>query len=730
MFKKIIDYRDIFAIIFLCCCSFIFLNNLFLQSQIFTAQDLGRGDITHYTYPDRNYYGQEIKSYRIPLWTNYISTGYPIFAEGQLGAFFLPNLISYFLFPAYFAFNLTYLIAFITASIGVYFYCRYLHFSLFSSLFASIAYSFSFVFIGQILHITVLQAISLFPWLMLLTDKYFSTGKRVYLLIFAILFAQQYLTGFIQCVIYSIIAIYIMVFFRYFRQANFIRNTMFLFLACLLALCISAIQFIPSIELYLNSTSSNSVVDNSKYLYSVKDLIYFVDPFYWGDPSKATYVRNPVDGLFWENNIYSGILPFIFLLIGFLYFKKQENLKPFIYLFCLTLFFSLGWFFFLQYFPPFSMFRLPQRALFITSFAYAIIAGFGFDLIYYKFKKKISQKFIISIIGTIIVVAAFLDLFLYGFGYNGGIAKNVWLKTPDTAKYLESQHISGRILSLGGIDTWFYVYNTLSHGWRGPKASKLLATRATLNSNANMLYGISTVDSYTLFETPNSVLINQIIFYGDKANRSTYDIGTSSAKLLGMEAVEYLVSTKNVTSDSNDFQLVWQKFNTDSQTMYSIYKNKQFVGRIHAVSEIRGEQSVQQMVNDLLSSNFTPQNTALVLAINPPQKFTDKVSITQIKDDSPNISFHTSSLGNSFIVIADSDYPGWRVFIDNQESSLLSVNINSKGMIIPPGNHNIVLFYDPDSYKYGKFISFISLLIVVVLLLWPKVKKIINHTNQ
>jgi hypothetical protein len=725
MLKKIIAYKeDILAIIFLCICSFIFLNNLFLQSQIFTSQDLGRGDITHQHYPYRNFYSQAIKELKIPLWTSSISTGFPIFAEGQLGVFFLPNIVTYFFFPAYLAFNLSFFIVFILASVGTYIYCRYLGISRFPSLLSSIVYAFSFVFIGHILHITVLQTISLFPWLMLAADKFFSKSSRLYLLLFALIFSQQYLAGFIQCVIYAIIAIYTMIFLRYFNKPHFAKNILLLTFACLLGIGIAAVQFLPSVELFSQSTRTSSGADTTRFFYSLKDLVYFVNPFFWGDPSNATYARDPAEGLLWENNIYSGLIPFAFLLIGFLYFKKNKTLRPYIYLFFLTLIFSLGWLSILQHIPPFSMFRLPQRSLFLTSFAFAIIAGFGFDQMLCFIKKKISKKSLVIFIGTIIVILTFLDVFLHGQGYNGGISKDDWLKTPETAKYLRSQNISGRILSLGGIDNWFRVYNTISHGWRSKNVKKLLATRAVLDPNANMLYGITSVNGYAAFETTNTALINQLIFYGDSQNDKSFEIGTSSAKLLGMENVQYIVSAKNIVSGANDLQLVWQKLDKDSQATYKIYKNKQFIENIYPIKRVVFEPSTEQMINDLLSPNFNPKDTALIYSLNHVQEFPDEVSIFDIKNSNENITFQTSCKGNSFIVISNTYYPGWKAFVDGQEIDILAVNINSQGINIPAGEHNVRIFYDPSGYKVGKIISILSLLLAITILLWPKIKNL------
>jgi len=510
-------------------------------------------------------------------------------------------------------------------------------------------------------------------------------------------------------------------FIRYFKKPHFVKNIILLTFACILAVGISGIQFLPTLELYTQSTRSFSAADTSIFFYTVKDLVYFVNPYFWGDPSKATYIRNPAEGLFWENNIYSGIFPFIFLIIGLLYFKSKKIIRPYVYLFFLSLVFSSGSFFFLQYIPPFSMFRLPQRALFLVSFAYAIVAGIGLGQILHILRKKISNKFSITI-GIVIILASFLDVFLNGYGYNGGISKAEWLKTPETAVYLQAQKISGRIVSFGGAENWFYVYNNISHGWRSENAGKLLATRAVLTPNANTLYGISSFRGYTAFETTNASLIIQLAYSSENSTEKIDEIGTSSAKLLGMEGVQYIVSAKNVISDSNDLELVWQKLNLDTKSIYKIYRNKQFINNIHPVKRTVVESSTKQMADDLLSTSFTPKNTALIYSSNPIQNFPDEVAITDINNTDGDITFHTSSSGNSFIVISDSYYPGWKALVDNQKTDILPVNINSMGLYLTAGKHNVRLFYDPTSYQLGKLVSFISLLVVLVILFRPVFK--------
>ena len=57
------------------------------------------GDIFQLHYPLRSAYAHELRRLSLPLWTPHVLAGYPLLAEGQLGALYPPNLILHALLP-------------------------------------------------------------------------------------------------------------------------------------------------------------------------------------------------------------------------------------------------------------------------------------------------------------------------------------------------------------------------------------------------------------------------------------------------------------------------------------------------------------------------------------------------------------------------------------------------------------------------------------------------------
>ena len=82
---------------------------------------------------------------------------------------------------------------------------------------------------------------------------------------------------------------------------------------------------------------------------------------------------------------------------------------------------------------------------------------------------------------------------------------------------------------------------------------------------------------------------------------------------------------------------------------------------------------------------------------------------------------------DSWLVLADSYYPGWKAFIrpqgsgedEEQEIEVHLVNGNFRGVRVPPGAWIVRFRYSPPSFQIGAFGSFLSgMLVVFMLMLW------------
>jgi hypothetical protein len=64
----------------------------------------------------------------------------------------------------------------------------------------------------------------------------------------------------------------------------------------------------------------------------------------------------------------------------------------------------------------------------------------------------------------------------------------------------------------------------------------------------------------------------------------------------------------------------------------------------------------------------------------------------------------------ALLVLNDSDYPGWNVYVDGRQSHWITANYMFRGVLLRPGRHLVRFAYEPASFAMGAAISGAALL--------------------
>lgn len=100
-------------------------------------------------------------------------------------------------------------------------------------------------------------------------------------------------------------------------------------------------------------------------------------------------------------------------------------------------------------------------------------------------------------------------------------------------------------------------------------------------------------------------------------------------------------------------------------------------------------------------------------AFNPDEKASIK-----LESYAPNkLVYKTKAENEQLAVFSEIYYPeGWKVSIDGKEAKHFRANYILRSMIVPAGEHTIEFRFDPDSYNTGTNISYISSILLLLLL--------------
>jgi uncharacterized membrane protein YfhO len=73
-----------------------------------------------------------------------------------------------------------------------------------------------------------------------------------------------------------------------------------------------------------------------------------------------------------------------------------------------------------------------------------------------------------------------------------------------------------------------------------------------------------------------------------------------------------------------------------------------------------------------------------------------------------------------WVVISDTWYPGWRASVDGEAAQILHANYLFRGLYLEPGEHTIVLAYQPVVFWTGLALSMIAW--TSLLVVWWRIK--------
>ncbi|MFA6255501.1 MAG: YfhO family protein [Patescibacteria group bacterium] len=740
--------QKFFPVLFLLGLVILFFFPYLTGGKIPYAADLTGSDLTELDLPLRFLAKESFQQGQIPLWTDLLSNGFPILAEGQAGIFYPFNFILFNLLPFNLAVNFTLILNFFLAGLFVYFYCRVLKISQVGSILAALAFSFSGFFIFRFKHLNLINAAIWLPLEFYLIEKYFLSKRRPLIIIaLSLVFAVQFFAGHVQITYISLMSCFIYFTFKVcFHRHEKIRKKIievFLFwlIVGFITFGLSAIQFLPSFEFAKISDRQSwiSYENATSFQYHPANLFTFVSPYAFGNPAKATYQQNNREfGVFWENNIYFGILPLVFSLVAiFFLFFKSRKVKILTFLLLISFFFILGDFnpffgLFWQFIPGFKLFRFPQRFLLLALISLVTLSGLGFDWFWQKalvwqskIKSEIKSKLLFKfLLPLVLILITAIDLFVVAFNYVGTLDYDAYFNKPASVEFLEQDPDNFKILSLRWMDSWQRLYG-LAGGWQN-NLSLFIAGRNLLPPNLNVFWGIPTIEDRSLFEGGlggvgrfsqyQNILLGINQSFEDTKQMAFTD---QFLKLLGVQNVKYIISFFDIKETDN--LKVKKEVKLDFLAPLKIYENSYYLPPILAFFKIQKIKNPDDILPVIFNPEFNPAETLILENDVDYQNQDSEIKKPDIQVDYEqvnNIKINVDFPQAGFLYLDQIYFPGWQAKIDGQPAEILRANYTFTAIQVPSGQHQIEFFYRPASYFIGKTITLLTFLGLLLYLIY------------
>lgn len=754
--------RDLFVIFLIAFSILVVFFDLFTLKESFLS-----GDHREQQYPWAKFYQERIQEGGLPWWTTHNQCGFPILAEGQVGAFYPLNYLFFRNLPVKMAYNYEILFHYFLGALLFYFYLRRRNVSEWGSFFATLIYLYGSAQGGYFYYNLISQKTVIWlPLSLLLIDLLIESKSFAPAFFLSLVFSVQLFAGYLQVAIYSIAfsSFYFVLFWLSERRAK----VLFYFgLAGSLAVFFSLVQLLPTYELALFSSRAGAAKELA-YVGSMKP-VGFLTLFYpaW-------------DGLL-GSEFYVGLLGFFFVLVS-LFSPKETSERFFAICAALFLLLALG-----KYSPlyrilvestGFGGFRTPIKFLFFVTFSCAALAGFGFDKFFAKaeigvhsrFKKKSGLLFLLFAVPATLI--PFFGQFILGFFrdrllpfFQEYVVKHFYGKAghPHSAEYYYEKagdFYQGVIQNIGFSDPntlteWILILSAILFvSWlvRTRMKRRLMELACFVFLFVDLfLYGFTSIkpnyEPYDTIDYPveystilellkrDPLLYRVMEVYRDPSENRKFpvfpnfnmlykidDIGLYTP--LAMREYKDFLRGWGYVNDSISFQ--WVSPGKVEEKLPELgllnvkYVLSEYPFACPGLRFITEEKGVRLYANtqNVSRAFFLPGASEL-------KSFGDvkdcrSVWIEKYGQDKVTIEYEAPSDG--LLVLTDIFYPNWRVSVNGEERKILRAAKLFRSVPIKQGRNKIIFAYDPEKFvRLGVIALGLALVILICVVVKPYV---------
>jgi hypothetical protein len=791
---------DLIACVLIFLAIFVLFQAMVVQGKVFS-----RGDDTESASSMNTFADKEAAVREYPMWNPYVFCGFPSLAAGAYSTYQkmgMPFSLAYrYLSPRYWADEITIrglffggfgegvhtarwvVSLFLYGGLGIYLLMRRLGFRPLIALFSGLLMAWNpyLISLATAAHGGKLMTFIYMPLVVLTAWNVLEKRRLLDLALLALVLGWQFsFGGHTQIIFYSFITIGIMYVvwaileLRERKSLVIAKPAALIAVAAILGFCVGAVWYIPLLKYTPFSirgmgpaiakageaaASGYSIADATQWSFSLKELVTFIVPSWFGLKSPYYWGNMP----FTSSSFYFGIVPLLFAVLAF-WGKKDKLFWGLLVVSIFSILLSLGSNFqifyslFFNYLPYFSKLRTPVLILLLVVLAGMIYAGYGLKFV---LSLSSSEKWKRVFLVGMVTCTALLVLFaVTGDALNGLFGS--FAKDGETAQYSAQQlamlhkeraaMLHGDLLlallflGLAFAACWAKVTNKLKPVWF--LAAVLLVTAVDLYRFAHQFFDPQPAGTITAAIQENAITdalrrdsgVYRVLPLGNmQDNRwAAWEIasigGYHGAKMRSYQDMydnvffngpdrhiplnmpffnamncKYFVTPADLPPNLN-LELVLHNL----ATRQYLYKNPYALERAYFVDSLVVISDREQALRKIMEPSFLFNDMAVIDKPVPGPISPDANRATRITEYTPHevkITAHT--LTASFMVFSDAYYaPGWEALDNGQPTPIYKVNGFVRGLYLRPGEHNIVFHYAGKYEKRGVAVATVSHFIV------------------
>jgi hypothetical protein len=650
---------SILCILGLIGIAFIAYNRLLLHPDLHTACP----ENDTWNFPVRWSVLKPLQEGHIPLWNPLSALGMPWLATWQTETFY-PGTLLFTQFGLN-AWNYSGILHLFIFTFGVYFFLKNLEVKPFGAFFSASMALLNGCAFNHLGSNSSMDTMAWVPWVFIganesLTNKPWGRFKL------GLALAFQILAGYPQIIFYTLLSLLVYAGFC-FHTVKRLTNPI------AVAFLVTACQWLPSVEyFFFQAVRLPAIKDNPDFVLPLKNLFTFIRPDALSQNNLPDYVSSPTYFYF---NLYIGLIPLAILFFGVFRFKEWNGITRF----WGSVLLASGLWTFGFFTACFHLLRISNPAFMEPAKTWVLLNFFELITLGLLWENLFSES---GRWKWILLILAIADLLIPIWSHP--LERNL---LPPNAQINQASQVvknslnSGRLLVLVDEKESSLLYQPLPD-------SGLKAHFKYFIPNSNLFASLPLANFYGS-TCPNwSVMDTEIYF--------KYGFPYSKGHLLDLLGVDALLL--------NEKKMPKPFIKAGALEGWTLWKNPHSLGKAFIY---KGDVSTEErkVIFQTFASGKNSPETKLFLEKNPISNKPDH-ALASPADLENHYVIPLKKSG--YLVITQNAMPGWRAWVNGEPRDLFLAD--SLFQCLPvQGGQTIDLHYEPTSFRFGLFVSLLTL---------------------
>jgi hypothetical protein len=210
----------------------------------------------------------------------------------------------------------------------------------------------------------------------------------------------------------------------------------------------------------------------------------------------------------------------------------------------------------------------------------------------------------------------------------------------------------------------------------------------------------------------------------DLYNTLTGALSISATNLIDLYGVKYIISVTLIEKDPR-FELIYVRLeglqgkreDLLKENTVKLYRRRNAFPRAWLVKDFR-ILGAKEILSIMKSKEFYPDREVLLeekpLGVTPSSELRTPNSLGGlpefISESNNRLQLHVKASEDTFLVLSDTYFPGWKAYVDGNEEKIYRADYNFRALHLSAGTHRVDFVYHPMSFTLGAVVTFLAIM--------------------